>query len=113
MRIYHWYVRAMIKVYIVYYRETNPTGWWMSEKLDGVRAYWNGKCFYSRLGNAFFAPSWFTKVNINFNIVNGRLPYKSRLHLKMYRETEIHDGVLYLEKNYHLKLHVLYFEKNY
>jgi DNA ligase-1 len=25
---------------------TNPTGWWMSEKLDGVRAYWNGR--YSR-----------------------------------------------------------------
>lgn len=44
------------------FRETNPTGWWMSEKLDGVRAYWNGKCFYSRLGNAFYAPSWFTKV---------------------------------------------------
>jgi hypothetical protein len=21
----------------------NPTGWWMSEKLDGVRAYWNGR----------------------------------------------------------------------
>lgn len=22
---------------------TDPTGWWMSEKLDGVRAYWNGR----------------------------------------------------------------------
>src|SRR5437773_6155490 len=20
---------------------TNPTGWWLSEKLDGVRAYWD------------------------------------------------------------------------
>ena len=20
--------------------KTNPKGWWMSEKLDGVRAYW-------------------------------------------------------------------------
>ncbi|HTR53753.1 MAG TPA: DNA ligase [Kofleriaceae bacterium] len=35
------------------------TGWWMSEKLDGVRAYWNGSQFISRLGNAFFAPDWF------------------------------------------------------
>jgi len=26
----------------------DPTGYWMSEKLDGVRAYWNGKNFYSR-----------------------------------------------------------------
>jgi DNA ligase-1 len=26
----------------------DPTGWWMSEKLDGVRAYWTGSNFYSR-----------------------------------------------------------------
>lgn len=37
----------------------NPTGWWMSEKLDGVRAYWNGSHFVSRLGNKFEAPDWF------------------------------------------------------
>jgi DNA ligase-1 len=36
------------------------TGWWMSEKLDGVRAYWDGRQFISRLGNRFFAPAWFT-----------------------------------------------------
>lgn len=36
------------------------TGWWMSEKLDGVRAYWNGKAFLSRLGNVYHAPDWFT-----------------------------------------------------
>jgi DNA ligase 1 len=36
------------------------TGWWMSEKLDGVRAWWDGKQFLSRLGNAFIAPKWFT-----------------------------------------------------
>ena len=35
------------------------TGWWMSEKLDGVRAYWDGKNLVSRLGNAFVAPKWF------------------------------------------------------
>jgi DNA ligase-1 len=35
------------------------TGWWMSEKLDGVRAYWNGKCLISRLGNPFHVPDWF------------------------------------------------------
>lgn len=36
------------------------TGWWMSEKLDGVRAYWDGATFQSRLGNRYHAPSWFT-----------------------------------------------------
>jgi DNA ligase-1 len=39
--------------------ETNLAGWWMSEKLDGVRAYWDGKRFLSRQGNLFLAPAWF------------------------------------------------------
>ncbi len=34
-------------------------GWWMSEKLDGVRAYWDGRRFISRLGNKYLAPDWF------------------------------------------------------
>jgi DNA ligase-1 len=33
----------------------------MSEKLDGVRAYWDGKQFLSRQGNSYHAPEWFTK----------------------------------------------------
>ena len=33
----------------------------MSEKLDGVRAYWSGGTFYSRNGNVFPAPAFFTK----------------------------------------------------
>jgi DNA ligase-1 len=39
--------------------ETDLSGWWMSEKLDGVRAYWDGKQFLSRLGNVYHAPDWF------------------------------------------------------
>lgn len=39
--------------------EQDPTGWLMSEKLDGVRAYWDGRGFISRLGNPFLAPEWF------------------------------------------------------
>jgi DNA ligase-1 len=35
------------------------TGWWLSEKLDGVRAYWDGTQFLSRLGNKFHPPPWF------------------------------------------------------
>jgi predicted DNA-binding WGR domain protein len=40
--------------------EIDPTGWWISEKLDGVRAFWNSKKgkFYSRNGNEFVPPSW-------------------------------------------------------
>ena len=33
----------------------------MSEKLDGVRAYWNGKRLISRNGKEFASPKWFTK----------------------------------------------------
>jgi len=36
------------------------SGWWMSEKLDGVRAWWDGRQFLSRQGNVYRAPAWFT-----------------------------------------------------
>ncbi len=40
--------------------DTDPTGWWMSEKLDGVRAYWDGKQLLTRNNNLIYAPDWFT-----------------------------------------------------
>ena len=33
--------------------------WLMSEKLDGIRAYWNGKELLSKNGNKIYAPDWF------------------------------------------------------
>src|SRR3990172_3171793 len=33
--------------------------WWASEKLDGMRAWWDGKDFWSRNGNLIHAPAWF------------------------------------------------------
>lgn len=33
--------------------------YWVSEKLDGVRALWDGDALYSRRGNRFNAPAWF------------------------------------------------------
>ncbi len=41
--------------------ESDVDGWLLSEKLDGVRAYWDfsRRCFLSRQGNRFYAPSWF------------------------------------------------------
>lgn len=39
----------------------DPTGYWMSEKLDGVRAIWDGETFKSRQGNLFYAPDWFVE----------------------------------------------------
>jgi DNA ligase-1 len=42
--------------------DADLAGWWMSEKLDGVRAYWDGKQFISRQGNLYHAPDWFTEM---------------------------------------------------
>ncbi len=39
--------------------DVDLAGWWMSEKLDGVRAWWTGTQFLSRLGNIYHAPDWF------------------------------------------------------
>ena len=36
-----------------------PKGWFMSEKLDGVRCFWNGTTMYTRNGNLFYPPDWF------------------------------------------------------
>lgn len=41
--------------------ELDPTGWWMSEKLDGVRAFWQDGRFITRQGNTYMAPDWFVK----------------------------------------------------
>ncbi len=44
------------------YDETmDVNGWLMSEKLDGVRAIWDGEKLISRGGRVFDAPKWFTK----------------------------------------------------
>lgn len=36
-------------------------GYWVSEKLDGVRAYWDGQQLLSRGGNIIAAPDWFLR----------------------------------------------------
>lgn len=37
----------------------DPTGWWMSEKYDGLRSYWDGQQLWSRNGKAIYAPDYF------------------------------------------------------
>ena len=36
-------------------------GWVMSEKLDGIRGFWDGETLVSRGGNLINAPAWFTQ----------------------------------------------------
>ena len=44
-----------------YSDDINVTSWYMSEKLDGIRAYWNGRNLISRNGKIFQAPKFFIK----------------------------------------------------
>ena len=40
----------------------NTSGFYVSEKYDGVRAYWTGSHFLTRQGNLINAPTWFTEA---------------------------------------------------
>lgn len=44
-----------------YQQGTALESYWISEKLDGVRAYWDGETLQSRQGNEFNVPDWFTE----------------------------------------------------
>jgi DNA ligase-1 len=35
------------------------SGWWLSEKFDGCRAFWDGTCLRTRTWRAIDAPAWF------------------------------------------------------
>ena len=37
----------------------DPTDWWMSEKYDGLRGYWDGQTLWTRKGQVIHAPSYF------------------------------------------------------
>jgi DNA ligase-1 len=44
----------------IYRAGIDPADYWVSEKLDGVRAYWDGKQLFFRSGRPVPAPDWFT-----------------------------------------------------
>lgn len=46
--------------------------YWVSEKLDGIRGYWNGHQLLTRQGNFIHTPKWFTKHWPN-NVMDGEL----------------------------------------
>ncbi len=43
------------------YHDQNISGWVMSEKLDGIRGYWNGKILMTKQGHEIYTPPWFIK----------------------------------------------------
>ena len=55
------------------YKAQDPSCYWMSEKLDGVRAIWDGSTFWSRSGNEFNAPAWFREGMPRNVVLDGEL----------------------------------------
>ena len=55
------------------FTDQDPSGYWLSEKYDGVRAVWDGKQFYSRNGKPFNAPLWFTEKMPKDVVLDGEL----------------------------------------
>ncbi|PWN40129.1 DNA ligase/mRNA capping enzyme [Ceraceosorus guamensis] len=60
----------------------DPAGYWMSEKLDGVRGHWTGKAFVSRTGKPIDAPDSLKK----------RLPKDVQLDGELFRDRDAFDA---------------------
>lgn len=45
-----------------YHPDIDVRDYWVSEKLDGVRAYWDGSRLWTRGGHAIAAPEWYTRA---------------------------------------------------
>ena len=56
----------------VYRQHDDVTQFWVSEKLDGVRARWDGRQLISRGGKIFIAPEWFVR-NFPNKALDGEL----------------------------------------
>jgi len=56
----------------IYHEGVNLSEYLVSEKLDGVRGYWDGEKLITKKGNAINAPKWFTK-NFPNEAIEGEL----------------------------------------
>lgn len=59
--------------------------YWYSEKFDGIRAFWDGRAFYTRQGNQIHAPQWFLEQMPN-EALDGEL-WAGRGHFHAVQQT--------------------------
>lgn len=76
------------------YTNQEVDGWLVSEKLDGVRAYWDGKQLLSRQGNKFAAPDWFIQYFPPFALDGELWMARGQFEqtLSIVRQQTPHDG---------------------
>jgi ATP-dependent DNA ligase len=83
----------------VYREGIDVSGWMMSEKLDGVRGYWDGRQLLSKTGLPFHPPASFTENFPDFalegEIWGGRGTFEKTMGIVKQQET--HDGWLLVE----------------
>jgi DNA ligase-1 len=65
-------LKPAIQQATTYKAVTDINQYWLSEKLDGMRGYWNGTQLLTRQGNPIHSPAWFTK-NWPDKVIDGEL----------------------------------------
>lgn len=84
---------------LVYEEGIELSNWLMSEKLDGVRGYWDGRQLFSKNGTRFYAPPAFTKNFPDFAVEGelwgGRQTFEKTVGIV--RKQKAHDGWLELK----------------
>ncbi len=84
---------------LVYKEGMDVSGWLMSEKLDGVRGYWDGRQLLSKTGIPFHPPPAFTANFPDFamegEIWGGRGSFEKTIGIV--RKQAAHDGWLALK----------------
>jgi DNA ligase-1 len=62
------------------------TGWWLSEKMDGIRAFWNGEVLLSKKGKIIQTPDFFTselpKIQLDGELWLGRNMYEQLISIQ-------------------------------
>lgn len=83
----------------VYTQQVDVSGWLMSEKLDGVRGYWDGKQMLSKNGHAFSPPAAFIRdlppFPVEGELWGGRGTFEQTASIVMKQQP--HDGWLQLK----------------
>jgi DNA ligase-1 len=83
----------------VYAEGRDISGWLISEKLDGVRGYWDGEQLWSKNGKIFHPPEAFVKGLPDFalegELWSGRGAFEKTVSIV--RKAQAHDGWLQLK----------------
>ena len=82
----------------VYSQQVDVSGWLMSEKLDGVRGYWDGRQLLSKNGNRFYPPKEFLNALPPFPLEGELWSGRGRFEqtVSIVKRKKAHNGWLQL-----------------